>query len=164
MEISLIAAFDKNQAIGKNGDLPWHLSSDLKHFKNITTGNTIVMGRKTFDSIGRALPNRKNIVLTRNLKWQYEGVVTINNVNEIFEICKNDSEIFVIGGAEIYNAFLEIATKMILSYVETEVKDADAYFPKFKSENWKVMDESEIIKEENDEFSYKIITLKKSTK
>ena len=164
MEISLIAAFDKNQAIGKNGDLPWHLSSDLKHFKNITTGNTIVMGRKTFDSIGRALPNRKNIVLTRNLKWQYEGVVTINNVNDIFEICKNDSEIFVIGGAEIYNAFLDIATKMILSYVETEVKDADAFFPKFKSENWKIMDESEIIKEENDDFSYKIITLKKSTK
>ena len=164
MEISLIAAFDKNQAIGKNGDLPWHLSSDLKHFKKITTGNTIVMGRKTFDSIGRALPNRKNIVLTRNLKWQYEGVVTINNVNDIFEICKNDSEIFVIGGAEIYNAFLEIATKMILSYVETEVKDADAFFPKFKSENWKVMDESEIIKEENDDFSYKIITLEKSTK
>ena len=164
MEISLIAAFDKNQAIGKNGDLPWHLSSDLKHFKNITTGNTIVMGRKTFDSIGRALPNRKNIVLTRNLKWQYEGVVTINNVNDIFEICKNDSEIFVIGGAEIYNAFLEIATKMILSYVETEVKDADAFFPKFKSESWKVMDESEIIKEENDDFSYKIITLEKSTK
>ena len=164
MEISLIAAFDKNQAIGKNGDLPWHLSADLKHFKNITTGNTIVMGRKTFDSIGRALPNRKNIVLTRNLKWQFEGVVTINNVNDIFEICKNDSEIFVIGGAEIYNAFLEIATKMILSYVETEVKDADAFFPKFKSENWKIMNESEIIKEENDEFSYKIITLKKSTK
>ena len=164
MEISLIAAFDKNQAIGKNGDLPWHLSSDLKHFKNITTGNTIVMGRKTFDSIGRALPNRKNIVLTRNLKWQFEGVVTINNVNDIFEICKNDSEIFVIGGAEIYNAFLDIATKMILSYVETEVKDADAFFPKFKSENWKIMDESEIIKEENDDFSYKIITLKKSTK
>ena len=164
MEISLIAAFDKNQAIGKNGDLPWHLSSDLKHFKNITTGNTIVMGRKTFDSIGRALPNRKNIVLTRNLKWQFEGVVTINNVNDIFEICKNDSEIFVIGGAEIYNAFLDIATKMILSYVETEVKDADAFFPKFKSENWKVMDESDIIKEENDDFSYKIITLKKSTK
>ena len=164
MEISLIAAFDKNQAIGKNGDLPWHLSSDLKHFKNITTGNTIVMGRKTFDSIGRALPNRKNIVLTRNLKWQFEGVVTINNVNDIFEICENDSEIFVIGGAEIYNAFLEIATKMILSYVETEVKDADAFFPKFKSENWKIMDESEIIKEENDDFSYKIITLKKSTK
>tara|TARA_B100000287_G_scaffold291163_1_gene274538 strand:+ start:246 stop:740 length:495 start_codon:yes stop_codon:yes gene_type:complete len=164
MEISLIAAFDKNQAIGKNGDLPWHLSSDLKHFKNITTGNTIVMGRKTFDSIGRALPNRKNIVLTRNLKWQFEGVVTINNVNEIFEICENDSEIFVIGGAEIYNAFLDIATKMILSYVETEVKDADAFFPKFKSENWKIMDESEIIKEENDDFSYKIITLKKSTK
>ncbi|MEE3134654.1 MAG: dihydrofolate reductase [Candidatus Thermoplasmatota archaeon] len=164
MEISLIAAFDKNQAIGKNGDLPWHLSSDLKHFKNITTGNTIVMGRKTFDSIGRALPNRKNIVLTRNLKWQFEGVVTINNVNDIFEICENDSEIFVIGGAEIYNAFLDIATKMILSYVETEVKDADAFFPKFKSENWKIMDESEIIKEENDDFSYKIITLKKSTK
>ena len=164
MEISLIAAFDKNQAIGKNGDLPWHLSSDLKHFKNITTGNTIVMGRKTFDSIGRALPNRKNIVLTRNLKWQCEGVVTINNVNDIFEICKNDSEIFVIGGAEIYNAFLEIATKMILSYVETEVKDADAFFPKFKSENWKLMDESEIIKEENDDFSYKIITLEKLTK
>ncbi len=164
MEISLIAAFDKNQAIGKNGDLPWHLSSDLKHFKNITTGNTIVMGRKTFDSIGRALPNRKNIVLTRNLNWQSEGVITINDVNEIFDICKNDSEIFVIGGAEIYNAFLNVATKMILSYVEAEVNEADAFFPKFESGKWEIIDESRTIKEEKDDFSYRVVTLKKLIK
>jgi len=164
MEISLIAAFDKNQAIGKNGDLPWHLSSDLKHFKNITTGNTIVMGRKTFDSIGRAFPNRKNIVLTRNLNWQSEGVIAINDVNEIFEICKNDSEIFVIGGAEIYNSFLNVATKMILSYVDAEVNEADAFFPKFESEKWEIIEESRTIKEEKDDFSYRVVTLKKLIK
>ena len=164
MEITLIAAFDKNQAIGVDGELPWHLSSDLQHFKKMTSGNTIVMGRKTFDSIGMALPNRKNIVLTRNISWGFEGVITINNVDEIFNICKEGSEIFVIGGAEIYEIFLSIATKMILSYVETEVEDADAFFPKFDSKGWKIIDESELIKEKNDDFSYRIKTLQKLIK
>jgi len=161
MEITLIAAFDTNQGIGIEGDLPWHLSSDLKHFKKITSGNTIVMGRKTFDSIGRALPNRKNIVLTRNTAWKFKDVITINNVTEIFNVCKNEKEIFVIGGAEVYDLFLSIATKMILSYVQTEVEGIDAFFPKFDSEKWETVGESEIIKEENDDFSYKIMTLQK---
>ncbi|HJM44831.1 MAG TPA: dihydrofolate reductase, partial [Candidatus Poseidoniaceae archaeon] len=146
------------------GELPWHLSSDLKHFKKMTSGNTIVMGRKTFDSIGRALPNRKNIVLTRNITWRSEGVITINNVNDIFNICKTDNEIFVIGGAEIYEVFLSVATKMILSYVETEVESADAFFPNFDSEEWKTFEESELIKEENDDFAYRIKTLHKLIK
>ena len=164
MGITLIAAFDKNKAIGVEGDLPWHLSSDLKHFKKITTGNTIVMGRKTFDSIGKALPNRKNIVLTRNEKWNFEGVFTIHNANEIFEHCNDYEEIFVIGGAEIYKEFLEIATKMILSYVETEVEFADAFFPEFNPKNWKIIDESNLIKEEKDDHPYRIKTLEKLVK
>ena len=164
MEITLIAAFDKNQAIGVKGELPWHLSSDLKHFKKMTSGNTIVMGRKTFDSIGRALPNRNNIVLTRNITWKYEGVTTINNTNEIFNICKNEKEVFVIGGAEIYDVFLSIATKMILSYVETEVEGADAFFPEFNSRKWETIEESKLIKEENDDFAYKIKTLQRLVK
>ena len=164
MEITLIAAFDKNQAIGKQGDLPWHLSSDLKHFKKITTGNTIIMGRKTFDSIGKALPNRKNIVLTRNEKWEYEDIITINNPNEINSICKNENEIFIIGGAEIYKAFLKTATKMILSYVETEVEFADAFFPVFEKEHWTIVNQSELIKEEKDDFPYRIMTLKRVVK
>tara|TARA_B100000945_G_C20421444_1_gene618266 strand:- start:3226 stop:3720 length:495 start_codon:yes stop_codon:yes gene_type:complete len=164
MDITLIAAFDKNQAIGKQGDLPWHLSSDLKHFKKITTGSTIVMGRKTFDSIGKALPNRKNVVLTRNKNWEKEGVITINDPNDINSICINENEIFIIGGAEIYKSFLKIATKMILSFVETEVNSADAFFPEFDKECWKIIDTTKSIKEENDDFSYKIKTFVKLTK
>ena len=162
MEITLIAAFDKNQAIGIDGELPWNLSSDLKHFKKVTTGNTIIMGRKTFDSIGKALPNRKNIVLTRNKEWKVEGVITITNVDEIYQVCENEEEVFVIGGAEIYTAFLDTATKMILSYVETEVKDADAFFPQFDIKTWQTMEKTKMIKEENDDYHYKIITLHKS--
>ena len=164
MDITLIAAFDKNQAIGKQGDLPWHLSSDLKHFKKITTGSTIVMGRKTFDSIGKALPNRKNIVLTRNKDWQKEGVITINDPSEINSICINENEIFIIGGAEIYKAFLKIATKMILSFVETEVNSADAFFPEFDKECWGIIDSTKNIKEENDDFTYRIKTFIKLAK
>ena len=161
MEITLIAAFDKNNAIGNKGELPWHLSSDLKHFKNVTTGRTIIMGRKTFESIGRALPNRKNIVLTRNLNWKYENVITINNPNEIFKICNDEEEIFVIGGGEIYKAFFPIATKMILSYANTEVKNADSFFPEFSNNTWEKKEESKEIKEENDDFSYKILQFRK---
>ena len=164
MEITLIAAFDNNQAIGKEGDLPWRLSSDLKHFKKITMGNTIVMGRKTFDSIGRALPNRKNVVLTRNKNWINEGVITINHPDEIKSICKNENEVFIIGGAEIYEVFLKKATKMILSLVDTEVEFADAFFPDFEKENWEVVRQSKFIKEENDDFPYKIVTFRKLIK
>ncbi|MAO69592.1 MAG: dihydrofolate reductase [Euryarchaeota archaeon] len=164
MEITLIAAFDNNQAIGKEGDLPWRLSSDLKHFKKITTGNTIVMGRKTFDSIGRALPNRKNVVLTRNKNWKNKEVITINHPDEIISICKNENEVFIIGGAEIYEVFLKIATKMILSLVDTEVEFADAFFPDFEDKDWEIVKQSKVIKEENDDFFYKIVTFKKLLK
>ncbi len=157
MQITLIAAFDKNQAIGIQGDLPWHLSSDLKNFKKLTTGNTIVMGRKTYDSIGRALPHRKNIVLTRNTKWKKADVITINNVNEIYEVCSNEKEIFIIGGAEIYNEFIDIATKMILSYVDVEINNADAFFPTFELGTWPIINKSKQIKEENDDYFYRII-------
>ena len=151
MELTLIAAFDKNQAIGIDGELPWNLSSDLKHFKKVTTGHSIIMGRKTFDSIGKALPNRKNIVLTRNKEWKVDGVITITNVNEIYQICENEDEVFVIGGAEIYTAFLDTATKMILSYVETEVKDADAFFPQFDMRAWQTIEKSNMIKDSSKE-------------
>ena len=163
MELTLIAAFDKNQAIGIDGELPWNLSSDLKHFKKVTTGHSIIMGRKTFDSIGKALPNRKNIVLTRNKEWKVDGVITITNVDEIYQVCENEEEVFVIGGAEIYTAFLDTATKMILSYVETEVKDADAFFPQFDMRAWQTIEKSNMIKEEKDDYHYKIITLHKSS-
>ena len=162
MEITLIAAFDKNHAIGSKGSLPWHLSSDLKHFKKVTSGNAIIMGRKTFDSIGKALPNRENFVLTRNINWTKKDIITIHSPELIFELGKNLKEIFVIGGGEIYESFMPIATKMILSYVDTEVADADTFFPKFSTETWEKIEESESIKEENDDFSYKIVVFKKN--
>jgi dihydrofolate reductase len=163
MQITLIAAFDKNQAIGIQGDLPWHLSSDLQNFKKITTGNTIVMGRKTYDSIGRALPHRKNIVLTRNTTWKKADVITINNVNEIYEVCPNEKEIYIIGGAEIYNEFIDIATKMILSYVDVEINNADAFFPTFELSTWPIINKSKQIKEENDDYFYRIIEHRRLT-
>ncbi len=163
MHIILIAAFDRNQAIGFEGDLPWRLSSDLKNFKKLTTGNTIVMGRKTYDSIGKALPNRKNIVLTRNTLWEKPDVITIHNIADIYEVCPNEKEIYIIGGAEIYAEYIGIATKMILSYVDAEIKNADAFFPKFELNSWPVVNKSKEIKEENDDYSYRIIEHHKLT-
>ena len=163
MQVTLIAAFDKNQAIGIQGDLPWHLSSDLQNFKKLTTGNTIVMGRKTYDSIGRALPHRKNIVLTRNTTWEKPDVITIHNVNEIYEVCLNEKEVYIIGGAEIYNEFIDIATKMVLSYVDVEINNADAFFPKFELNKWPIINKSKQIKGENDDYSYRIIEHRRLT-
>ncbi|RAH15710.1 MAG: dihydrofolate reductase [Methanobacteriota archaeon] len=161
MEITLIAAFDKNYAIGRKGELPWHLSSDLKHFKKITSGNAIIMGRKTFESIGKPLPNRDNYVLTKNINWTNKDVFVIHSPDLIYKISKDVKEVFVIGGGEIYEAFMPIASKMILSYVNTEVEDADAYFPNFSEDNWMKTKESESIKEDNDEFDYKILIFKR---
>jgi dihydrofolate reductase len=127
-EIILIAAMDRNRAIGKDGALPWRLPEDLKRFKALTLGQTVLMGRKTFDSIGRALSGRRNFVLTRDPGWRAEGVDVFSDFNSALQACTT-SELWVIGGGEIYAQTLAQAQRLEITHVDIAVDAADAWFP-----------------------------------
>ena len=125
--LTLIVAVDRNRAIGRGGDLPWRQSSDLKHFKQKTMDSVVVMGRATFDSIGKPLPGRRNIVLTRNSDWEHDGV-EIMSFQEILKLGEVE-DIFVIGGGQIYELFLPYVQYIELTIIDTEVDGADTWFP-----------------------------------
>ena len=138
MEVVLVAAIGENGEMGANNDLLWHLPGDLPRFKKMTTGYPIIMGRKTFDSIGKALPGRLNIVLSANIDWQRDDVVTVDSIDKAIDKVKENKtkKVFVIGGGQIYKLFLPYATKLEL----TEVYDApvaDTYFPNFSGQDFK---------------------------
>ncbi|MFD1849485.1 dihydrofolate reductase [Oceanobacillus bengalensis] len=147
--ISLLVAMDRNRVIGLKNDLPWYLPRDLKFFKEKTTGHTIIMGRKTFDSIGKALPNRKNIVITRNKKDFPDGVEVINDIEAVIERNKMnpDEELFVIGGATIFEQIIDVSDRMYITWIDEEFA-GDTYFPSFREEDWV---ETSSIKGEKDE-------------
>ena len=152
--LTILAACSKNNVIGINNELPWHLPEDLKRFKSITTGKNVLMGRKTYQSIGRPLPNRTNIVLTRDENFKPDGVLTYNNINDIKS--KFD-DIIVIGGEEIYKQLLNDSDVIELTLIEKEF-DGDAFFPEI-GEEW-IEEKRESF--ENEKFKYHYITYKKS--
>jgi|SRR5690625_209499 len=136
--ISFIVAMDKNNVIGYNNDMPWDIPLDLQYFKEVTMGHTIVMGRKTFESIGRVLPGRKNVVLTRQQNIQLpEDVVVINDINEIYKWNEEqpDEELFVIGGGELFKHVLPHADRLYITLIDYEFK-GDTYFPTFNEADW----------------------------
>ena len=138
--ISIIAAEAKNKVIGKGGEIPWKLSDDLKHFAKITKGHTVIMGRKTYESIakrlGHALPDRKNVVITSNRDYVAPDSTVVHSVEEALNMFSSDKEeIFVIGGSEIYKQFLPAAQKMYITEVSLTC-DGDAYFPPYSNEDW----------------------------
>ena len=134
MSVSMIAAVGKNLELGKNNNLIWHFKDDMKFFKDTTMGHTVVMGRKTFESLPKALPGRKNIVISSNAEYQAQGATVVTSVEEALQIADNE-EIFVIGGGKIYAEFLPYADKLYLTEIDAECADADTYFPQFnKSE------------------------------
>ena len=150
--ITLIAACSKNRVIGKDNKLLWYLPEDLKRFKNLTLGNPVVMGRKTYESIGKALPGRLNIILTKNKDFKADNCLLYNNIYDMLEIYEQ-SNLFVIGGGEIYNMFLPYAKKVELTFIDKEF-EGDTFFPKLGNE-WI---ESNIETNSNGEFEYKYIT------
>ena len=134
MEIVLIAAVDKNLAIGKDGKIPWEIKEDLKFFRENTENTAIIMGRATYDSIGRPLPKRKNIVMTRTFK-EREGVIEVNSSKDALKQAKSYSEkINIIGGEYIYKEFLPMATKLLITEINITVKGADTFFPSWKKQ------------------------------
>ena len=130
MSVSMIAAVGKNLELGKNNNLIWHFKEDMKFFKDTTMGHTVVMGRKTFESLPKALPGRKNIVISSNAEYQAQGATVVTSVEEALQIADNE-EIFVIGGGKIYAEFLPYADKLYLTEIDAECEDADTYFPQF---------------------------------
>jgi len=131
----------KNRVIGVNGKLPWHLPADLKRFRELTTGHHIIMGRKTFESLPKGpLPNRTNIVVTRQKKFEASGCVIAHSISEAVEKAKGDAETFIIGGAEIYKAALPMAHRIYLTLVDQTI-DGDAFFPEFSNDEWTLVKE-----------------------
>jgi len=139
MEISLIAALDRNFAIGKGNALPWHLSDDLKRFKALTLGKPLLMGRRTAESLGRALPGRLNLVLTRSGRVPFAGMQAVETLAEALFVAglEQAEELCVIGGGEVFALALPQATRMHLTWVDTVVEGADAFFPRFDPAQWR---------------------------
>ena len=134
MTITLLAAVGANLAIGRHGDMPWHLPEDLAHFKATTMGHTMVMGRKTYDSIGRALPGRRTIVITGQQGWHAPGAEVAHSLADALALA-GPTEVFVIGGAQVYQEAMPFADQMMLTEIE-QSPDGDAYFPTFETDHW----------------------------
>lgn len=159
--ISFLVAMDENRVIGLNNDMPWHLPADLAYFKKMTTGHTIVMGRKTYESIGRALPNRKNVILTRDQKFTAENCIVIHSIDEALAIMdNNDEEYFVIGGTEIFQQFFPYADRLYITQIN-EKFEGDTYFPPFDSKEWKVVSREQGIKNEKNPYDYEFLIYEK---
>ncbi|HLW50816.1 MAG TPA: dihydrofolate reductase [Sphingobacteriaceae bacterium] len=157
-KISIIVATSENHGIGKNNQLLWHLPNDLKFFKKITSGHTIIMGRKTFESIGRPLPNRRNIVITRQKGLIADGVETAASISEALKLTSGEPEVFIIGGAEIYRQTLDHADRIYLTKVSVQL-DADAFFPLIDPKQWQIIAQEDHAADEKHAYSYSFVIL-----
>ncbi|WP_416147101.1 dihydrofolate reductase [Salipaludibacillus sp. HK11] len=151
--ISMIAAFAEGRVIGKNGDMPWHLPAELQYFKKITTGHPILMGRKTFESIGRPLPKRRNIVLTRDRDFSVEGVEIIHELSDVDQLMKERDEFFVIGGTTLYEQLLPKAERLYITKIH-QFFEGDTFFPEISEKDWEIVSEEQGIVDEKNQYSH----------
>lgn len=164
IKVSLIVAAAENGTIGKDNDMPWKISSDLKYFKKITMNKPVIMGRKTFQSIGKPLPGRANIVITRDTTFTQEGVITAHSVEMALDVArgmadvKKEKEIMVIGGAQIYALTLPIADRLYLTRIHASI-DGDAHFPELNEKEWLEYSRGDMIAGEKDSHDYSFIVL-----
>ena len=151
--ITLIAAAAENNALGKDNDLLWHLPEDFKRFKQITSGHYIIMGRKTFESFPKPLPNRTHIIITRQKEYLADGCLVVHSLEEALEISPQNEEVFIIGGAQIYKQALPFADKIDLTRVHIEL-DADAFFPEFNTSEWNLVFSEKHFKDEKHQYDF----------
>ena len=151
MIISLIVAIGKNRVIGKNNSLPWKLPADMKRFKELTLGKAVIMGRKTFESIGKPLHNRTNIILTHDKNYKAKDCIVVHSVDEALKAAKGNEEVMVIGGEQIFKEFLPMADKIHLTFIDEDF-EGDAYFPEYNEKEWK-----EVSREEHKDKHYKYV-------
>lgn len=153
LKVTLIVAASTNNAIGKDNKMLWHLPEDFKYFKRNTIEHSIIMGRKTFDSIGRALPERRNIVLSRDQDWSADEVDVANSLDEVFSYCRDEREVFIIGGANLYKQTMPLANKILLTRVHAEIP-GDAFFPELSTTEWKLVSQESHSKDDKHAYDY----------
>ena len=166
MKISLIAALGRNNEIGKENKLLWNMPADMKHFRETTSGHVVIMGRKTYESIGQPLPNRRNIVITRNTDFTAEGIEVAYSLSEALDTIRNDGagwdgEVFVIGGAQLYAEAIDIADKLYITRIDSEIPEADAFFPEFGPAEWNEVTKEPHESDETNPHAYTFITYEK---
>jgi len=159
MTVSIIVAIGENHAIGKNNQLLWHMPNDLKHFKDITSGRTIIMGRKTFDSVGKPLPRRRNIVVTRQ-DITIPGCEVVKSIEDGLALCKGEDEVFIGGGAEIYKLAMHLTNRIYLTIIHKSF-DADTFFPEIDKTEWKEVKREDFEPDEKNPLPYSFITLQR---
>jgi len=158
--ITVIAAIGKNGELGKDNNLIWHLPNDLARFKKVTSGHHVIMGRKTFESLGKPLPNRTTIIITRNDEYQVDGCVVVNSLEAALKEASADPNPYILGGAEIYKQAIEIAETLDLTLVDANF-EADAFFPQIDYSIWKETSRQDYKADENHKYGYSFVTYKK---
>ena len=160
--VTIIAAIANENALGKDNDLIWHLPADLKRFKKVTSGHHILMGRNTFESIGKPLPNRTTVIITRNNDYKADGCIVVDSIEKAIEVAKNDEHIFIIGGAQIYKQVIEnnLADELDITQVHHSF-DADVYFPEIDLNIWEETTRENFSADEKNKYNYSFINYKK---
>lgn len=157
MTVSLIAAMSRERAIGADNKMLWHLPKELAHFKRTTLNKTVLMGRKTYESLGKPLPNRRNVILTRQTGLQIEGCDIVHSVEEALQKY-GDGELMITGGGEIYQLFMPIADRLYLTEVDVNIANADAFFPEFDENQFQLISSEKVEKDEKNKYSFTIHT------
>jgi len=160
MLISFVAAMSKNRVIGKNNKIPWSMPADVRHMRKMIEGKPLIMGRKTHESIGRPLPDRKNIILTRDKSYKSKGCIVVHTQEEALKAAEGAEEVIIFGGEEIYRMFLPKANRMYLTIIDAEV-EGDAFFPEYDKKEWKVVEKKEHKADEENKHDYTFITLQR---
>lgn len=159
--VTIIAAIAENNALGKDNQLIWHLPSDLKRFKKTTLNHAVIMGRKTYESLGKPLPNRTNIVITRDKNYKAKGCVVVNSIKEALEyVAKEDENPFILGGAEIYRQAMPYTDKLDITFVHHKF-EADVFFPEIDKTIWKETSREKIKADENHKYDYSFVTFER---
>jgi dihydrofolate reductase len=162
MIVTDVVAISENHVIGKDNKLLWYLPNDLKHFKEITSGHTIIMGRKTYESVGKPLPRRRNIIITRQA-ITIEGCEVVNSIEAALALCKDEQEVFIVGGAEIYRQSLPLTDRIYLTIVHKKF-EGDSFFPEIDKTAWKEVFREDHLPDEKNLLSYSFITLERGGK
>ena len=162
MVISHLVAVSNNNVIGKDNDLPWKLKRDLQHFKNYTTGKTIVMGRKTYESIGRPLPNRRNIIISSTIR-SIDGAEVFSSLEAALEALVHEDEIIITGGSYLFNDTADIVNKLVITFVDTSIEDGDVFYSDIDYKKWNLVEESFFQKDSENEHDFSIKVYEKST-
>ena len=162
MSLSIIVAMSENRTIGRDGDMPWRLSADLRRFKRLTMGHSMIMGRKTYESIGRLLPGRTTIIITRQTNYEVPGAIIAHDLPQAIEAAQNDSEIFVVGGGEIYRLALPQTNRIYLTRVHTQL-DGDTQFPEVDFERWECIESEFVVADEKNDYDTTFEILQRRT-